>query len=478
MTRDRDWRPSTYAPAIVLHQFRFGLLAASLVGLVVATAPTAFRPTGQGAAPARSSAGLATSGRRPAGQGTVALPGSGGNGGTSNGSGALGLAPSGTAAGQRSVLADPLTRTGSTPADAAYPRHTPDPSSSPGRTPGPSAAPSPTPLPTVSGASPTPSPTPTVSPTPTASSSPTPAQAVPGHIALGFAVWDPTYPTSGNQFQNYQAAVGSTPNFVEFYQDPWQCGGQTGEPLFWGNEEQLLTSDHLTPVISWGTNSIPLTYILGGGCNAYIDQSAAAAKTWPGSVYIRLDWEMNGSWSAWNPAKQGVSDATFVQFWQYVVNRFAADGVTNVKWVWAPNIDQNGSRPFGAYYPGNSYVNMVGLDGYNYAWAQGDAWQTFAQLFQASYNEMLSVAPGKQIMISEVSSVEANSAEAATGVSKAGWIQQMAAYIPASMPQVTALCWFDQPTGGINYSVNSSATALAAWDKYIVGASDYQGRLP
>ena len=320
--------------------------------------------------------------------------------------------------------------------------------------------------------------TPAPSPTPTASSSPPPPQEAPGHIALGFAVWDPTYPTSGNQFQNYVAAVGSAPNFVEFYQDPWSCDGQSGEPLFWNNEEQLLTADHLTPAISWGTNSIPLTYILSGGCNSYIDQSAAAAKTWPGSVYIRLDWEMNGAWSAWNPAKQGVSDSTFVQFWQFVVNRFAADGVTNVKWVWAPNIDQNGSRPFGVYYPGANYVNMVGLDGYNYAWAQNTPWQTFGQLFQYSYNEMLTVAPGKPIMISEVASVEADASEAAAGLSKAGWIQQMAAYLPASMPQVTALCWFDQPTGGVNYSVNSSPPALAAWIKYVVSAADYQGHLP
>ena len=274
------------------------------------------------------------------------------------------------------------------------------------------------------------SPSATPSPTPTVNSSPPPPQGAPGRIALGFAVWDPTYPTTGNQFQNYVAAVGSTPNFVEFYQDPWSCDGQSGEPLFWNNEEQLLTADHLTPVISWGTNSIPLTYILSGGCNAYIDQSAAAAKTWPGSVYIRLDWEMNGAWSAWNPTKQGVSDSTFVQFWQFVVNRFAADGVTNVKWVWAPNIDQNGSRPFGAFYPGAKYVNMVGLDGYNYAWAQNTSWQTFGQLFQYSYNEMLTVAPGKPIMISEVASVEADATEAAAGLSKAGWIQQMAAYLP------------------------------------------------
>ena len=430
----------------MIHQFRFGLLAAALTSLVLATAPTANLTT-------------------PSGTGVKA-----------------GVNQASVAYGRHSPqLSSSRTRTPgpptANPSSGTAPTPSPQPSASPATTPNPSVSPTASSSPTATP-SPSAAPTASSSPTPTASGSPTPAQAAPGHIALGFAVWDPTYPTSGNQFQNYEAAVGSTPNFVEFYQDPWSCGGQSGEPLFWTNEEQLLTADHLTPVISWGTNSIPLTYILGGGCNAYIDQSAAAAETWPGSVYIRLDWEMNGAWSAWNPTKQGVSDSTFVRFWQFVVNRFAADGVSNVKWVWAPNIDQNGSRPFGAFYPGANYVNMVGLDGYNYAWAQGTAWQTFGQLFQYSYNEMLTVAPGKPIMISEVASVEADASEAAAGFSKAGWIQQLAAYLPVSMPQVTALCWFDQPTGGVNYSVNSSPAALAAWVKYVVSAADYQGRLP
>ncbi len=419
----------------VIHKFRFGLLAAALISLVVACGPSANPVVHSG--------------------GRFKQPH------TTN------------------PQHSPLAKTGETQAPGA-------PTANPSRNT--ASTHSPTSTPTVSSypagsnnspsATPSPSPHPTPNPTPTANSSPPPPQGAPGHIALGFAVWDPTYPTTENQFQNYVAAVGNTPNFVEFYQDPWSCDGQSGEPLFWGNEEQMLTADHLTPVISWGTNSIPLTYILGGGCNAYIDQSAAEAKTWPGSVYIRLDWEMNGSWSAWNPAKQGVSNSTFVQFWQFVVNRFAADGVTNVKWVWAPNIDQNGSRPFGAFYPGAKYVSMGGLDGYNYAWTQNTAWQTFGQLFQYSYNEMLTVAPGKPIMISEVASVEADASEAAAGLSKAGWIQQMAAYLPASMPQVTALCWFDQPTGGVNYSVNSSSASLAAWIKYVVDVTDYQGRLP
>jgi len=77
---------------------------------------------------------------------------------------------------------------------------------------------------------------------------------------------------------------------------------------------------------------------------------------------------MNGSWSDWNPDNSaqpaGETPATYVAMWQHVVNYFRSAGVTNVKWVWAPNVD-GGDGSMAAYYPGDSYVDYVGLDGYN-----------------------------------------------------------------------------------------------------------------
>ncbi len=299
-------------------------------------------------------------------------------------------------------------------------------------------------------------------------------------IALGFAVWDPTYPATGNQFQNYQTAVGSLPNFVEFYQDPWG-----GEPLYFGNQLQLLTqTNHTNAIISWGTNAISLDSILAGQQSANLNSAIALAKAWPGTLYIRLDWEMNGSWSQWNPANTaqpaGETPATFVKMWRYVVKKFRAAGANNVKWVWAPNID-GGSRPMAPYWPGADYVNYVGLDGYNYGYYEG-SWQTPQQVFAGSYNELEQITH-KPVIITETSSIEANAAEAADGYSKAQWMQQLSAYLP-TLGNIAGLCWFDQPAPlsssdgkNVDMSVNSSAASLAAWKQYFVNNPEYQGVL-
>jgi beta-mannanase len=127
-----------------------------------------------------------------------------------------------------------------------------------------------------------------------------------------------------------------------------------------------------------------------------------------------------------------------------------------------------------SYYPGASYVNLVGLDAYN----KGDfPWASFGQIFQSSYDEITSLAPGIPVMISETATLEATPAQAARGYSKAQWIQQMASYIPTNMPAVRALCWYEQPVGNQDFSVESSPTSLAAWQRYVVGNPTYQGRL-
>ena len=306
----------------------------------------------------------------------------------------------------------------------------------------------------------------------------------PEPLALGFAVFQPT-----GQFQNYRSAVGKLPNFLEWYQSwPTTAVPGAGPPLYWGNDEQLLHKYHLTPLISWSTDNIALTTVVNGASDgedaAVLAPAAALAKQYRGSLYIRLDWEMNGSWSAWNPgnaaqAGLGETPATFIAMWRHVVNYFRAAGVTNVKWVWSPNVD-GGTNTMAAYYPGDNYVDDVALDGYNYAYTQGAPWLTPQQVFGASYAELEGITQ-KPVIIAETSSVEANSTEAAQGLSKALWIQQLSTYLP-TLSNVIAVCWFDQPGsvagyGTVNFSVNTSSAALGAWERDFVTNREYRGAL-
>lgn len=77
-------------------------------------------------------------------------------------------------------------------------------------------------------------------------------------------------------------------------------------------------------------------------------------------IYNRLAFEMNGNWFAWSGDANG-----FVGMWRHVVNIFRENGASNVKWIFSP-----GYLPYpeniGDYYPGDTYVDVIGADIYNW----------------------------------------------------------------------------------------------------------------
>ncbi|MFA5123227.1 glycosyl hydrolase [Zavarzinia sp.] len=67
--------------------------------------------------------------------------------------------------------------------------------------------------------------------------------------------------------------------------------------------------------------------------------------------------EMNGRWFWWG--KQ--DPAVFIRVWRYMFAYFSRiKGLDNLLWVYAPNHGTNAAD----YYPGDAYVDMVGLDAY------------------------------------------------------------------------------------------------------------------
>ena len=84
-------------------------------------------------------------------------------------------------------------------------------------------------------------------------------------------------------------------------------------------------------------------------------------------MILSFDHEMNGNWYSWG--YQHESPATFVAAWRHVVTIFREQGARNVTWLWTVNIvdglsDVTDPAP---WWPGSSYVNWVGIDGYYYS---------------------------------------------------------------------------------------------------------------
>jgi hypothetical protein len=174
---------------------------------------------------------------------------------------------------------------------------------------------------------------------------------------------------------------------------------------------------------------------------------------------------MNTDWTPWGIGKQGNNASNHKLFWRHVVQKFRDAGATNVKWIWSPNVRPwNAQELYGNYaniFPGASYVDYMGLDGYNWGKSQSwSTWQSFKEVFASSYNELVGVS-SKDILIMEMASTE-------IGGSKAAWITDMFAQLDSSFGRIKGFTWF-HINKETDWRITSSSSAKQAFTAGYLG---------
>ncbi len=283
------------------------------------------------------------------------------------------------------------------------------------------------------------------------------------------APWHPA------KIDEFSTTAGTPPSVVMWYQD-W---AHRGIKEFDRNKMDAVVSRGAMPMVTWEpwdyTKGVDqpqyaLKTIVSGKHDRYIRQWARDAKTWGKPFYLRFAHEMNGDWTSWSPGVNGNKGGEYAAAWKRVHGIFRKEGATNVRWVWSPNVEYNGSTPFASVYPGDAYVHWVGIDGYNWGTSCPDnAWQEFDEVFGPSYNKLAAMT-NKPMMIAETASTE-------LGGQKGPWIEEgLLNAVPSTFPRVEAVIWFheDKET---DWRVNSSQASLDAYKK-IATSNLYQGKLP
>ncbi|GAC1404218.1 MAG: hypothetical protein NVSMB52_18050 [Chloroflexota bacterium] len=231
---------------------------------------------------------------------------------------------------------------------------------------------------------------------------------------------------------------------------------------------QAIASHGSLPLITWspanwdpGTDQSPYTLdkIIAGVHDSYLRKWALQLKTYGRPVLLRWAHEMNGYWYPWS----GHPDQ-YIAAYRHIHDVFTAMGATNVQWVWCPNIQWNQQSQFAPYYPGDSYVDWLALDGYNQV---RFGWQSFGQIFRPSYDRITQIS-AKPLMIAETSSAEATPSQAAAGDLKANWIIDAFRTAIPSMPRIRAVLWFNEDkttveSSGYDWRITTSLSAQSAF---------------
>jgi hypothetical protein len=214
----------------------------------------------------------------------------------------------------------------------------------------------------------------------------------------------------------------------------------------------LTDAGRRTLLVSWHLDTDRYAAWAAGAHDDVLDRTARAVAGYGRPVYIRPWAEMNADWVDFQPTTDGSrahggTPAEFVAAWRHVVDRFRALGATNARWVFNPTADVYAeTTPVQAIWPGRAYVDVLGLDGYNWGTYGILRWRSFTDVFTAQYQRLTALAPDLPVWICEVSSADPRSTAqkvqvtAPAGQDKGVWWRE--ALASTTLPKVTTLVLF------------------------------------
>ncbi|ELK41455.1 Beta-mannanase-like protein [Brevibacillus agri BAB-2500] len=189
--------------------------------------------------------------------------------------------------------------------------------------------------------------------------------------------------------------------------------------------------------------------IVNGKYDDHIRQWALKLKETNAPVLLRLSNEMNGFWTLWS-AKYTYNDPDLYKLaYRRVVDVFKESEATNVKFIWNPN---NISEPYfswndaALYYPGDKYVDWIGLTGYNYGKTVWKNFQSFDEIYSSLYTSYMRSFPNKPMIITEFASSE-------NGGDKAKFISDAFKNIPTKYPNIKIAIWFNEEDAGYDFPI-------------------------
>lgn len=246
-------------------------------------------------------------------------------------------------------------------------------------------------------------------------------------------------PVSPADLDAWTVKAGKAPNLLS-YRLTWGDGFHT-------DNAQAVWERRMLPYVAWEPSRSTFREISEGRDDDYIRRTAVAIRDLNVPVALSFAHEMNGDWYPWGIRR--ATPAEFVGAWRHIHDIFQDTGVSNVIWVWSPTaINPVPSVRLKPYYPGDAYVDWLGLVGYY----TGTGPHTFATLFAPAIKEARTFTRNP-VLIAETAS-EAGSRKPAD-------ITDLLHGVTAHR-DVVGLVWFDTHKA-TDWRIDSSPAALAAF---------------
>lgn len=271
---------------------------------------------------------------------------------------------------------------------------------------------------------------------------------------LTWGIFEPTAPFDLSKLLKLENQMGQRFKFILYYHHlfgdvPIETvvkGLQTAYANGYITELTLQTGDY---------NSDNAMYdILNGEYDSYFTRYAQAIAKFEHPVLLRFGNEMNGDWCIYSAYHTGKDTEIYKKCYRYIHEIFTENGANNVLWVWNPNEKSFPNFTWNAmemYYPGNEYVDIIGLTGYNTGtYYSGESWRSFRQIYSGLYQKYEAMF-SQPLMITEFGC-------SSIGGDKAAWIANMFQELP-NYPAIKVAIWWN----GCDWAVPGEVPARPYW---------------
>ncbi|OGZ68628.1 MAG: hypothetical protein A3D35_01230 [Candidatus Staskawiczbacteria bacterium RIFCSPHIGHO2_02_FULL_34_9] len=260
-------------------------------------------------------------------------------------------------------------------------------------------------------------------------------------------VWGAYTGNTIDSIKEFEEVIGKKPSlyaiFINF-KEPFPY--QTANYLKYNNQTILIYLEQ---------SGVTVDDIIAGKHDSYINELASDIKNYEGQVMLAPLHEMNGNWDPWGGTVGKNTPSKLIAEWRHLRDVFDKNEVKNVKWVFNVNNESVPDKPendISAYYPGDNYVDIVGVDGFNFS----NKWQSYDEMFSKSI-EKLSVY-NKPIYILSFASAE--------GPKKADWMKDSFSKIYSDQ-RIKGWIWFNEKKEE-NWLVWSSQDSLKVFKEQVL----------
>ncbi len=281
---------------------------------------------------------------------------------------------------------------------------------------------------------------------------PSAAPGAAGSIEVGAWVKPPD--STGSSSANIavlESEIGKPLN-ISLHYDPFTL-------TFPSSEELNDKTNGRTPEVSWDCGGTDAD-VAAGLYDATIKAEATNMAAFGSPILLRYKWEFNLPTTAndrtrcADPATDAdgyFSAAKFVAAWRHIHNIFVAAGATNVLFLWNPDAG-NGSPSAVPYFPGDAYVDWIGIDAYD---PNG---RGLIATIAPGYAAYASLGSGSHpFMVGETGTIAQYQPTYLNGNSRA--------LLAAQFPLLTALSYFDAVGPAQNWSL--SPAGLASFKAFV-----------